>query len=179
MVTVCYLDNFIKYSEDEVQKRISKLKPLKYNKFFWWRLFTDNHEPLGKRAPLKDRIINGDFDEPTFKWQAQWVLINARKKLNFHRDTYRDHIEKTSLDFARFKKLMQDYEKEEQKRLAELLNELKQVFKLTDEQFEYHLDKWKGDTLSFYEYLYKIFPTSAKENRKENKKINGKNKSKS
>jgi hypothetical protein len=37
----------------------------------WWRTHTDKVTPLGKRALLKDRILNGDFEPSSYFWQAQ------------------------------------------------------------------------------------------------------------
>jgi len=174
----CYLDDFIKYSEEEIQNKISKLKPIKYNKFRWWRLFEDEHEPLSKREPLENRVLNNDFEFPTFIWQTQYVLIQARKKLNLNKDTLSEQVEKTSLDLARYRKLMQDQEREESKRLNEFMEAFKETFNISQETLDEKLNLWFGDIKGFYYYMSHNYNLSSKENRKLNKKfLNGKNKS--
>ena len=70
-------EDSIHHSKEVVMSYINKLKPLKYNRFLWWKTHTDGIEPLGKRAPLKDRILNGDFNPSTYYWQAQLSLYTA------------------------------------------------------------------------------------------------------
>ena len=84
----CFLDSFIKHPEEVVAKEISKLQPLNYNQFMWWRTHTDKIKPLGKRYPLKDRILNGDFEFSSFYWQAQLAAINAKAKLDLDKDDH-------------------------------------------------------------------------------------------
>ena len=64
----------IRHSREVVMEHIKLLQPLNYNKFMWWRTHTDKVVPLGKRAPLKERILNGDFNPSSFFWVAQLTL---------------------------------------------------------------------------------------------------------
>jgi hypothetical protein len=43
-----------------VLKEISKLQPLNYNRFKWWRRFDSKIKPLPRGAKFIDRIKNGD-----------------------------------------------------------------------------------------------------------------------
>ena len=88
----------------------------------WWRSHTDKIKPLGKRYPLKDRILNGDFNFSSFYWQAQLAAINAKAKLDLDKDDYQTQYEKTAVDVARYRRLIADYEKEESTRLKELVS---------------------------------------------------------
>ena len=56
----------ISQSREVVDKHLSRYQPINYNRFMWWRTHTDNIKPLGKRALLKDKIINGDFNESSY-----------------------------------------------------------------------------------------------------------------
>ena len=46
-------------NEDLVLQEISKLRPLNYNRFMWWRRFDQKKRPLENKAPLLDKIKNG------------------------------------------------------------------------------------------------------------------------
>lgn len=174
----CYLDDFIKYPEELVQSKITLLKPIKYNKFRWWRLYDDDHESLSKKEPLENRVLNNDFEPSTFIWQAQYVLIQARKKLNLKKDTLSEQVEKTSLDLARYRKLMEDHEREESKRLEDFMEAFKETFDIPQETLDEKLSLWFGDIKGFYYFMSNQYSFSSKENRKLNKKfLNGKNKS--
>ena len=45
-----------------VAKEISKLQPLNYNQFRWWRRFDTKVKPLPKSATFLQRIQNGEFE---------------------------------------------------------------------------------------------------------------------
>ena len=71
----------IKHSRDVVEQNLARYQPLNYNRFMWWRSHTDGIIPLSKRATLKERITNGDFNESSYFWQAQLALYNAKDKM--------------------------------------------------------------------------------------------------
>ena len=71
----------IRHSRETVMSHIKKLQPLNYNRFMWWRTHTDKVTPLGKRALLKDRILNGDFEPSSYFWQARPKLQRATTKI--------------------------------------------------------------------------------------------------
>ena len=162
----CFLDSFITQPEEVVEQELSKLQPLNYNKFMWWRTHTQKGNPLGKRAPLKDRIINGDFDFSCYYWQAQSAAIQARKKLDLSTDDYQAQYEKTMVDVARYRRLLADYEKEETDRLEAIYDAFTTAFKITKDDLIDELCNWPGTLLSYYEYCNEFkYPTPA-ENRK-------------
>jgi|694.fasta_scaffold03895_6 hypothetical protein len=162
----CFLDNFITQPEEVVNKELSKLQPLNYNQFMWWRTHAQKGQPLGKRAPLKDRIVNGDFDFSCYYWQAQNTAIQARKKLNLEKDNYQAQYEKVTVDIARYRRLIADYEKEESTRLNELYEAFTSAYKISQEELIDKLCSWSGDILSFYEYMEEFAYKTPAENRK-------------
>ena len=65
-------------NEEFVLKQIDKLQPLNYNRFRWWRRFTQKHKPLHNSSPLLDKIQNGDLDFPIIGGKLnllKWRLI--------------------------------------------------------------------------------------------------------
>jgi len=162
----CFLDSFITQPEEVVAKELSKLQPLNYNKFMWWRTHTQKGHPLGKRALLKDRILNGDFDFSCYYWQAQNTAIQARKKLDLERDNHQAQYEKVTVDIARYRRLIVDYEKEESLRLTELYNAFTTAFKISQEELIDQLCNWQSDLLAFYYYLAEFYQATPAEVRK-------------
>lgn len=160
----------IRFSKEIVDKHIKKLKPLKYNKFMWWRTHTDNITPLGKRAPLKDRILNGDFDPSSYFWQAQLSLYTALDKIDLAKHDQHRQMEILAVDLARYKRLIQDYEKEEPARLEALYDAFTSAFQVTRDKLEEELIQWPGDILGFYEYCCMFMRNTPAENRKNNRR---------
>ena len=156
----------IKHSREVVMKHIKKLQPLNYNKFMWWRTHTDKVMPLGKRAPLKERILNGDFEPSSYFWQAQFALYTALDKVNLEKDNHQNQIEMLQVDMARHKRLMEDFEKEEPSRLEALYEAFTSAFQITREELEEKLIQWPSDIMSFYESCCMFMRTTPAENRK-------------
>ena len=132
----------------------------------WWRTHCDKTEPLSKRVPLRDRIVNGDFDFSSYYWQAQSAAIVGRNKLDLTKDDYRDQIDKTTIDIARYRRLVMDFEKEEGNRIQEFIESFTKAFNLTREEIYTELETWGGDMLGFYNYLSTGYPLSPYESRK-------------
>ena len=156
----------IRHSREVVMGHIKPLQPLNYNKFMWWRTHTDKVVPLGKRSPLKERILNGDFNPSSFFWQAQLALYTAKDKLDLSKHDTRYQIEICAVDFARHKRLMEDFEKEESTRMASLYDTFTEAFQITKEELEEEFLKYPGDILSFYYKAVEFFKTTPAENRK-------------
>ena len=156
----------IKHSREVVMEHIKKLQPLNYNKFMWWRTHTDKVVPLGKRAPLKERILNGEFNPSSYFWQAQLALYTALDKVNLEKDDPQKQIEMLQLDMARHKRLMEDYEKEEPARMEALYDAFTSAFKLTREELEEKFLNFNGTILDFYNYAESFLYTTPAENRK-------------
>ena len=156
----------IRHSREVVMEHIKKLQPLNYNKFMWWRTHTDKVVPLGKRAPLKERILNGDFNPSSFFWQAQLALYTAKDKLDLSYHDSQYQIELCAVDFARHKRLMEDFEKEETSRMDALYDAFTDAFKITKEELEEKFINWNGDIMSFYNYAEQFLHTTPAENRK-------------
>jgi isochorismate synthase EntC len=156
----------IRHSREVVMEHINKLQPLNYNKFMWWRTHTDKVVPLGKRAMLKDRILNGDFNPSSFFWQAQLALYMAKDKLDLTKHDVRYQIEICAVDFARHKRLMEDFEKEETNRMEALYDAFTSAYQITKEELEEEFLRWPGDILSFYYKAENFFRTTPAENRK-------------
>ena len=159
-------EDAIKISREMAEERLADYKPLNYNKFMWWRSHTDGVTPLGKRSPLKDRIVNGDFGPSTYFWQAQLALHNAKDKVNLDTDDFQKQLENLAVDLARYKRLMDDYEKEEFGRLDALYDAFTTAFKITRTELEDELANWNNDLLSYYNYCIEFKYTTPSENRK-------------
>ena len=156
----------IKHSREVVEEHIAKLQPLNYNQFRWWRTHTDNVQPFGKRYPLKDRIVNGDFEPSSYFWQAQLSLYTALDKVDLNKDDHQMQMEKLAVDLARHKRLMEDYEKEESARMEALYDAFTSAYKITKSELEEHFLKFSGTILDFYEYAENFFYKTPAENRK-------------
>ena len=159
-------ESSIRHSREVVMEHVNKLQPLNYNKFMWWRTHTDKVVPLGKRAMLKDRILNGEFNPSSYFWQAQLSLYAAKDKLDLEKHDMKYQMEICAVDFARHKRLMEDYEKEETSRMEALYDAFTSAYKITREELEEKFLRFNGTILDFYNYAESFLYTTPAENRK-------------
>ena len=145
-------ESVLRHDRDTVEANLARYQPLNYNRFMWWRSHTDEIKPLGKRAHLRDRIKNGDFNESSYYMQAQLALHNAKDKVDLTKHDHSDQLEILAVDLARYKRLMEDFEKEENARLEALYDAFTSTFKMTRSQLEEELCNWPGELLSYYDY---------------------------
>jgi hypothetical protein len=110
--------------------------------------------------------LNGDFNPSSYYWQAQLVLYNAKDKIDLTKDDHQSQMEKLSVDLARYKKLMEDFEKEENNRLEALYDAFKKSFNISHEELEIKFLNWPDDILSFYNHACNFIKKTTPENRK-------------
>ena len=108
-----------------------------YDRFMWWRSYSPKFRPLHNRVPFRDRILNGDFDMAPYKFEAE--IVEHRMNQKWLDGGYKDgakFTEETSMDRARRKRLLEDFDKEETKRLEEIKKGFVNEFKMTKEQYD-------------------------------------------
>jgi len=159
-------ESSIIHSRETVMEHINKLQPLNYNQFMWWRTHTDNVKPLGKRAMLKDRILNGEFNPSSYFWQAQLSLYTALDKVDLEKHDVSYQMELCAVDFASHKRLMEDFEKEETSRMTALYDAFTSAYKLTRDELEEKFLNFNGTILDFYEFAENFLYRTPAENRK-------------
>jgi hypothetical protein len=135
-------------SKEFLQEQVGHLRPLKYNKFQWWRNYLFP-EPLSDTQPLLNRIINGDFDVSPYYWIAQMAIHEMQDKMDTtrclekKRDIQSFHNEK-------YRRLIQDYEKDEAKRMTSLKKAFIKRFKLTEEELQEEMENCVGSLEEMY-----------------------------
>jgi hypothetical protein len=120
-----------------------------YDRYMWWRSYTPRKAPLTNKHPLRDRILNGDFDLGPFIFEIELVQhrMNLKSLEHKHEDTYQ---EETQVDKARIKRLQEDRDKDEVRKLSELRKAFVFEFKMTKEQYDREVIKPQKDLISFY-----------------------------
>jgi len=146
-------------SRKQVEKQLSQYQKINYNQFRWWRMYQPKNKPLDTRKPLRDRIFNGDFDYSCYKAQQYLVEYQLNDVFEECDRDYGKFLEKSSVQLARRKRLMEDFEKDEAERLRSLTIEFTKYFKCNREQVEEEMLKCSGSLIDLYyiiEEKYKI-----------------------
>jgi hypothetical protein len=136
---------------------------MSYNKFRWWTK-GKRHKPLSDRAPLYDKIKNGDYDYSYMFAEAEEMKLTAKKAYD---DTYKNYggtdeknrIE-VALEASRMKRLKAikfelEAARDEEMILWKLRMELKREFQkdLWDKAME--RQRGKGTLEDLYEWYRK------------------------
>jgi len=126
---------------------------MSYNRFMWWRKYTSKKKPLPSTASFHAKVMNGDFDLSPFKFEAELVEHTLRKKWYQYPDSA-EFLEAARMDIARRKRLLEDHEKDENKKLADFYKAASKAFKMERNQIDTAIDSFTGDTIvDFYNYL--------------------------
>lgn len=123
----------------------------KYDRFMWWRSYTPRKAPLSSKHPLRDRILNGDFDLGPFTYEIELVEHKMNERYVKWADDLGRIREAEQLDKARRKRLIEDRDKDEIKKLQELKKSFLFEFKMTKEQYDREIVRFRGkDLITFY-----------------------------
>ena len=146
-------------SRSFLKKEFSKLQKLNYNQFRWWRMYDVKKKPLDNRQPLRDRILNGDYDFSHYWYQAAWVEHDLNDLQIECKGDDGLFVEKGAVLRARRKRLLEDFERDEKEKLEGLYNEFPKYFKISKDQVKAEMLKYSGSLIDFYYYIddkYKI-----------------------
>jgi hypothetical protein len=129
-------------------------------------------EPLPNKSPLIDKILNGDFDYPHYKLQAELVeheLNELAQRCGGNNELFG---EKSALLRAKRKRLLDDFWKEENEKLKRMLKEFTKNFTATEEEIEEEMFRFIGNLGEFYYYMGIRFQKVQNPNRRGRKKKN-------
>tara|TARA_S200002703_G_scaffold139508_1_gene130233 strand:- start:1457 stop:1954 length:498 start_codon:yes stop_codon:yes gene_type:complete len=132
-----------------ILEEISKLKPLKYNQFYWWRRYSRWENSLDNKAPFLDKILNGDYDFNYYYWDYQLSMLEIEEKRQKAED-YEHFIDLAKLDFERKKRLKDDFLKLENECLINIKLEFLKHFNITEEQYDQEIEKCEGTLADLY-----------------------------
>lgn len=146
------------HSIDVIQHNLSKLQPLNYNQFFWWRRWAPKNKTLHKYQPLWNKIVNGDYEASPYFWQIQYCEWEIeQKEIKFAGDRGRI-VEETKVDTARLRRLVKDHETYEKENLAQLQKDFTSTFQMSKEDYERELETFDGDVKEFYIHCELRYP---------------------
>lgn len=141
-------------SREFLEDKLSKLQKKTYNQFVWWRRY-QQRQPLDNKRTLHDKIANGDYEPSDYYYQAEhenYLLEDATG----HLKTYEEKMDKISLFRARYKKLHEDFLKEE----AEIMKNMKKhfwiEFKIKAEELDEIMESFDGTIMDLYNHCAKL-----------------------
>jgi hypothetical protein len=159
----------IKHSIETINREIAKLQPLKYNQFFWWRKFKEK-SPLSSKDALHARIDNGDFDFSSYYWQAQYAIHEMEEKTGHISDPASRH-EAQTIYRERWRRLMNDFEKDEPQRLENYVKSITSIFEIEKEDLERKMENFEGTLKELYILIKTNYSFRTKQKRGRSKKI--------
>jgi hypothetical protein len=131
-----------------VRDKIASFTPTKYNQFYWWRRFK-MRETLHPYKPLYDKIKNGDYDVSDYFYQTKYELELMEEKLSTIKNPEDKH-EQRGLCMERYRRLNEDYAKDEANIMKALVKDFKTTFRVTEEELYSYMEECEGDLLCLY-----------------------------
>lgn len=141
-----------RHSREFVEQNLLVCQRIKYNRFHWWRNWKvrDSLSPMS--SPLS-KIQNGDFDHSPYYWMAQYALYELEDRLT---GTEKDH-DVRGLYMEKYRRLMEDYYKDEAKRLEQIVKDFTRSFKISKPDLETLMEAFDGTLEDLYHYLYERY----------------------
>ena len=143
-----------KLSREFLEEQLCNLIPKRYSQFVWWRRY-ESRQTLPERSPLYDKIVNGDYEHSDYYYQAEmetYLLQDRIKDIRF----YEDQLEHRSLFGARWKRLMDDYAKDEKEILRKMKKDFKGTFGISGDELELIMEDFDGTTLDLYTHVKQL-----------------------
>ena len=131
-----------------VRDKISTFTPTKYNQFYWWRRFK-MRETLHPYKPLYDKIKNGDYDVSDYFYQTKYELELMEEDLAKIKSVEDQH-EKRGLWMERYRRLNEDYAKDEANIMKSLRKDFQTTFRVTDDELDAYMEQCEGDLMCLY-----------------------------
>ena len=123
-----------------------------YDRFMWWRSYSPKFRPLHARHPFRDRILNGDLDMAPYRFEAEIVEHRMNQKFIECKGDHAMFNEQVAMDRRRRKRLLEDYDKEEVKRLEEIKKGFIQDIIMTKDQYDEEVVNTKTNSLIDFYY---------------------------
>ncbi len=141
----------VKLNRSFLEEQLSRLPKNKYNCYQWWRRY-QTRDVLPKKAPLYNKIVNGDYDPSTYLYQSKMELYLLEDKLQGVKYSDEAH-DIRSLFMERHRRLIHDYEKEEKQIMQHLIGDFSKTFKLDKKQLETFMETYDGTLLEMYNHF--------------------------
>jgi len=136
------------HTEEWLNKFFKKnFNKMTYNRFMWWKSYTPKTKPLPNSASFHAKVMNGDFDLSPHKFEAEIVEHRLRRKWKKYYPDMSDFLEDARMDIARRKRLLEDHEKDENKKLDTFFRSAMKTFDVTKKEINNTIDSFGGDTI--------------------------------
>ena len=136
---------------EHIEQRLSQLSKKTYNQFVWWRRY-QQRQVLSDRSSLYHKILNGDYETSDYYYQAEhenYLLEDATQNLK----TFEEKLDKISLFRARYKKLHEDFLKEETEIMTKMKKDFVKELKISKDELDAIMESFDGTVLELYEHI--------------------------
>jgi hypothetical protein len=141
----------VSLSREFLEAELSKLQKKTYNQFQWWRRY--QYRPtLHNKAALEQKILNGDYEHSDYYYQALHENYLLEDKIQ-DKLYYEDKLDDVSLFRTRYKRLMDDYEKDERELIKDLRKDIRVVTGITYEELDKIMETFDGTTHELFVHV--------------------------
>ena len=138
-------------NKEYILKKLSKFEPISNNRFFWWRKYNTGESKISKKSSILDKIEAGYYDFPeSYFYQSKLALIEWEEQ-------NMDDIDKQVKNRNRYKRLMDDYHKDEIVKLERILTDFTYNYILKEDQVKDIMESHDGDIKSLYNLFEEKF----------------------
>jgi hypothetical protein len=103
--------------------------------------------------------MNGDYDVSDYFYQAKYELELMNEKVSSIKSTEEQH-EARGLSMERYRRLNEDYERDETNIMKALYKDFKTTFKVTEDELERYMEECEGDLICLYHTVKQNYITN-------------------
>lgn len=138
-----------------IKDKLSSLTPVKYNRFQWWRNYKFN-DTLSPMTSTLSKIRNGEFEHSPYYWMAQEALVQAEEKVAKSK-SLEEQRDALSLYMEKYRRLQEDYEKDEFKRITAFKKEVTKRLRIPITALEEIMESYDGTIEELYVHLEELY----------------------
>ena len=113
-------------------------------------------DTLHPYKPLYDKIKNGDYEVSDYFYQAKYELELMEEKLSTIK-SIEDKHEQRGLWMERYRRLNEDYAKDEANIMKALIKDFKMTFRVTETELYSYMEECDGDLICLYNTIKQDF----------------------
>jgi len=113
-------------------------------------------DTLHPYKPLYDKIKNGDYEVSDYFYQAKYELELMEEKLATIK-SIEDKHEQRGLWMERYRRLNEDYAKDEANIMKALIKDFRITFRVTEEELYLYMEECEGDLMCLYNTVKQDF----------------------
>jgi hypothetical protein len=143
------------HNKETILKHLKPLRQISFNRFYWWRNYSNGETPISPKSSIPQKIKAGYYSFPNaYFWSAQLSLIEIEEEIE-RLGSYDKMIELNGTTKNRYKRLIEDYHKDEAIKLERIYVDFTKHYIPNKDEVKKICEEFDGDITELYNFFEK------------------------